>query len=84
MKVLFLIFCFVTTSIFAHHGPEHQVKILSEKIAEKPQSSLLLARAGLYMEQGKKALALKDAKKALELNPASKSGQKILAQLQAK
>ncbi|MCM8532982.1 MAG: hypothetical protein NE330_17575 [Lentisphaeraceae bacterium] len=84
MKALFLIFCFVTTSILAHHGPEHQVKILSEKIAEKPQSSLLLARAGFYMEQGKNALAMKDAKRALKLNPNSKSAQNLLVQLEAK
>lgn len=84
MKALFLIFCFVTTSTFAHHGPEHQVKILSEKIAEKPQSSLLLARAEFYIQQGKKDLAIKDAKQALTLDPSSKSAQKVLAQLQAK
>ena len=62
----------------AHHGPQHQVKALSERISEKPSSALLTLRATLYLEEGNVEAAKKDLTQALEINANYQLAKKLI------
>lgn len=77
MKFSLVLFCLMITAVMGHHGPQHQVKVLSERICEKPSSALLTLRASLYLKEGNVEAAKKDLAQALKLNAEYKPAKKL-------
>ena len=77
MKITLVMFC-LSMSVYAHHGTEQQIKILSIRISDTPTSSLLTCRAKLHLDNGEVEAARKDLKRALAIDPECSQAKKLL------